>query len=402
MLNHDIQKKPPLFRVQDITRNIRHFLETQFSKIGIQGEISSFTQHPSGHWYFTLKDSHSQIQGVMFRYTNQKMTFTPKVGEELIVWGKITVYEPRGSYQILSDRMEKAGDGVLQKSFEELKEKLKKEGLFERKQPLPYLPQHIAVVTSESGAALQDVLNVLRRRCKGIAVTVVPALMEGKQASASVMQALQQAWKLKNLDLVLITRGGGSAESLWSFNDEALARLAFESPVPLVSAIGHEIDFTIMDFVADLRAPTPSSAAELISKNGLELVERIHNWRQSLTHSFLKMLTYWQKEVHQYKKTLASPISRIEDFILKCDDNLLRLKQGVTRILETKAQQLKLSEQALHQLNPAQVMKRGYSLCFKDGRVVRESSQLHSGSAIQIQFFKGRAKAQVTQTFKET
>ena len=402
MLNPDIQKKPLLFRVQEITRNIRHFLETQFPRIGVQGEISSFVQHPSGHWYFTLKDSHSQIQGVMFRFANQKMTFTPKVGEELIVWGKITVYEPRGSYQILSDRMERAGDGVLQKSFEELKAKLKKEGLFERKQPLPYLPRHIAVVTSESGAALQDVLNVLRRRCKGIAVTVVPALMEGKQSSASVMQALTQAWKLKNLDLVLITRGGGSAESLWTFNDEALARLAFESPVPIVSAIGHEIDFTIMDFVADLRAPTPSSAAELISKNGAELLEKIRSKKQNLIHSFLKMITHWQREVHQYKKTLSSPVSRIEDFILKCDDCLLRLRQGIMRLLEAKNQQLKLSEQALNQLNPAQVMKRGYSLCFKEGQVVRNVDQLSSGSAVQIQFFKGRAKAKVIQTFKET
>jgi len=362
--------------------------------------VSSFTCHSSGHWYFNLKDSSAQISAVMFRNTNQKVNFQPKVGEEIILWGRITVYEPRGAYQILADRMEKAGDGALQKAFEQLKVKLKNEGLFDRKSPLPYLPRHIAVVTAVTGAALRDVLSVLNRRSKGIQVTVAPALMEGRQASASIQMALKQAWKLKDLDLVLITRGGGSAESLWVFNDEALARLAFECPVPLVSAIGHEIDFTIMDFIADLRAPTPSSAAELISKNNVELLEKVQSNKKSLIYSLMTVIQQKVRELKSCRRTLASPLSKIEDALLTCDDYSSRMEQNVKNFLELKKHLLHKLQNVLVQLDPQQIMSRGYSLCLKGGQVIRSSAELTLKDTVDIRFFKGEVKAQVTEKGK--
>ena len=389
-----------LFSVKEITSNIRRFLEAQFSRIGVKGELSSFTRHSSGHWYFNLKDSDSQISAVMFRSANQKTAFQPKVGEEIILWGRITVYEPRGAYQILADRMERAGDGALQKAFEQLKVKLKNEGLFDRKQALPYWPRHIAVITALTGAALRDVLSVLHRRSKGIQITVAPALMEGSQAGASIQNALKQVYRLKDLDLVLITRGGGSAESLWVFNDETLARLAFECPVPLVSAIGHEIDFTIMDFVADLRAPTPSSAAELISKNSVELLNKIQSSRRSLSRVLSNILQQKARELNRCRRTLSSPLSQIEAGLLKCDDYFARAEQSAANLVELKKHLLHKLKDVLIQLDPQKIMSRGYSICLKEGKAVRSSAQLNVKDSVCIRFFTGQASAQVTQ--KET
>ncbi len=396
----NVTQNRTLFSVKEITSNIRQFLEAQFSRIGVKGEVSSFTRHSSGHWYFNLKDSDSQISAVMFRNANQKMTFQPKTGEEVTLWGRITVYEPRGSYQILVDRIERAGDGALQKAFERLKTQLKNEGLFDRKRALPYLPRHIAIVTALTGAALRDVISVLNRRSKGIQITVSPALMEGSQASASIQTALKQAWKLKDLDLVLITRGGGSAESLWVFNDESLARLAFKCPVPLVSAIGHEIDFTIMDFIADLRAPTPSSAAELISKNNVELLDKIQNNKKNLIFSFSNIFQQKGKELDHCRKTLSSPLSKIETALLKCDDYALRVERNVKNFIELKKHLLHKLKDVLIQLDPQQIMSRGYSLCLKRGRIIRSAAELSEGDSVCIKLFKGQAAAQVTK--KET
>ena len=394
-MNHQDMKKFPLFRVREITHKMRTFLENQFPYIGICGEISSFNRHSSGHWYFSLKDEDSQIQAVMFRGSNQKLSFLPQVGEEIIVWGKITVYEPRGTYQILVNRMEKKGDGTLQKAFEKLKAQLKEEGLFDQKRPLPYLPQRIAIITSETGAALRDVLNVLKRRASNVEVLLVPALMEGKQAVDSITQAFKQTYKLKNIDLILVTRGGGSAESLFVFNNEKLARLAFESPVPLVSAIGHEIDFTIMDFIADLRAPTPSVAGELISQNASELLEKVAQLKQHLILNFKNYSKQLQRDLIRLQKTLISPLSKIEDLLLKCDDLNERLKQQMNSTLETFLQYLKSYEQILHRLDPTEIMSRGYSMCFINGKIVRDVKTIQVKDSIDIQFFKGKAVAQI-------
>ena len=393
-------KKIPLFKVQEITRNIRAFLESNFSRIGIHGELSSFIRHSSGHWYFTLKDSNSQIKGVMFRSSNQKTAFDPKIGMEVIVWGKITVYEPRGDYQILSDRMEQAGVGALQKSFEELKEKLKKKGLFERKKPLPFLPRHLAIITSIDGAALKDVMSVLNRRFKGLRITVSPALMEGRDTARSVILALKQVLKIKDVDLILITRGGGSAESLWSFNDEELAQAVFDCPIPVISAIGHEIDFTIVDFTADLRSATPSSAGEIISNNAVQCMNRIQHLKQNLNASLIQNIQHLKKQAGQFIQVLQSPLPRIEHDLLKCDDYTDRLKQNLKNIFEQKRQLIQKWQSLLEQINPMQIMSRGYSLCYKGSQLIQTARDLSVGDSIRVRFLKGETHAQVTKNSK--
>lgn len=396
MFDHinETQKKP-IIRLNELTKNIRLLLEKNFSKIGIAGEISSFTAHSSGHWYFNLKDTQSQITVVMFRSSNQRCGFKPKVGDEVVIWGKVSVYEPRGAYQVLCEKIELAGEGVFQKRFEELKIKLNEEGLFKRKAELPYLPKHIAVITSFNGAALRDVLNVLNRRCKSIKVTIIPALMEGARCAESVIQGLRQANQLEDLDLILITRGGGSAESLASFNDEALARFAFNSPVPLVSAIGHEIDFTIMDFIADLRAPTPSAAAELISKNAQDLIAKVEQQKQSLISYYSHYIEKIKKDLSHYEAMVSSPISHIQDALLKIDDWSERLQDYLKNYFKNQKQTVSQYEALLGGLSPMKVMGRGYSLCFKGNEVISSMESLNAGDLIKVRLFKGSVKAQV-------
>ena len=250
------EKDKRILTVSQISQKVRDCLESHFSSLWIKGEISNFIAHGSGHWYFSLKDKNSQIKGVMFRGQNQKLSFRPQNGAEVLVQGSLSVYPPRGDYQILCYEMEILGSGLLQMKFEQIKKKLQAEGLFDRKRKrqLPSFPRHIALITSPTGAAVRDILQILKRRFKGVKVTLVPALVQGEQAVASLIKALSLSKKL-DVDVLIIGRGGGSMEDLWAFNEEALARAVAGHPVPVISAVGHEIDFTICDFVADLRAP---------------------------------------------------------------------------------------------------------------------------------------------------
>src|SRR3984957_18663367 len=268
---------PEIWSVSDVNKAVKATLESQYKLLWIKGEISNFKPHSSGHFYFSLKDSKAQISAVMFRGFNQGLKFRPQDGLEVIVRGKITVYEPRGNYQIFCELMEPMGAGALQLAFEQLKKKLQAEGLFEaaRKRPLPRLPKHVAGVTSPTGAAIRDILNVLGRRFKGLRVTLIPAVVQGDAAPRSVVAAIELACRLPDVDVMIVGRGGGSIEDLWAFNDERVARAIAASRVPTISAVGHEIDFTIADFVADLRAPTPSAAAELVCRNAAEISDRI-------------------------------------------------------------------------------------------------------------------------------
>ena len=259
-----------IYNVEKLNAHIRQTLEGQLGVVWLQAEISNFKPHTSGHFYFSLKDSKAQISAIMFRGFNSKLKFKPHDGLEVIVRGRITVYEPRGTYQIMCEAMEPVGAGALQKQFEQLKEKLKLEGLFEatRKKPIPSYPRHVAIVTSPTGAAIQDILNIMSRRAKNVEITLVPALVQGVNAATSLVDSLKLALQLP-VDVIIIGRGGGSMEDLWSFNDETLARLISLATIPIISAVGHEVDFTICDFVADLRAPTPSAAAELVAKSSI-------------------------------------------------------------------------------------------------------------------------------------
>ena len=261
--------------VSDVNNLAKGLLEKDLSNVWIQGEISSFTAHGSGHWYFTIKDKKSSLSCVMFKFENQNVLFDPKVGDELILNGNISIYAPSGRYQFNVKHIEVFGEGALLKAFEDLKFKLESEGLFSQniKKEIPSLPLSVAVITSETGAVFKDIINVLRRRSPFIKLTLIESKVQGKTADKDIAQAIKRANEVNDFELIILARGGGSIEDLWCFNMESVARAISNSQLPIISAVGHETDFTISDFVADLRAPTPSAAAEIISQNHSNLLE---------------------------------------------------------------------------------------------------------------------------------
>lgn len=432
--------QPKILSVSDVNRAVKSTLENGFKLIWMKGELSNFKPHTSGHWYFSLKDQKAQISAVMFKGFNQALKFRPRDGMEVIVRGKITVYEPRGNYQIFCELMEPVGAGALQMAFEQLKKKLQAEGLFdkERKRPIPLLPRHVAVVTSPTGAAIRDILNVLNRRFKGLQVTVVPTVVQGEAAAPQIVKALDLAQKMKDVDVIICGRGGGSVEDMWCFNDEKVARTIAASRVPIISAVGHEIDFTIADFVADLRAPTPSAAAELVSRNAAEICETIAAQQRRLNRVWLHREQVLKQKVFQLSKRLVDPKRRLQDLALRCDELSQRLEAGARRYFERRLQAIRLlltrlpsprevilrrgqeismlrtqleahmirvkeSRRAewarlsgvLDSLSPLKVVERGYSIVRKENELIKSSAQLSAGQAVELQFAKGRAAARI-------
>lgn len=432
--------EPIVLSVEQLNLSVKQILEGQIGQVWVRGEISNFKAHTSGHFYFSLKDAKSQISSVMFRGNNARLKFKPADGLEVIVRGRISVYEPRGNYQIICDMMEPVGAGALQKAFEQLKLKLKAEGLFEsaRKKTIPAYPRHVAIVTSPTGAAIRDILNVLSRRARGIQVTVVPTIVQGEAAAALVFAALEKAILLPGVDAVIIGRGGGSIEDMWCFNDEALARLIASSPIPIISAIGHEIDFTIADFVADLRAPTPSAAAELVAKSSSELITKIDSMQRMLTLSLQKLLRALKDKSFGLSKRLVDPQRRLQDLNLRNDDLLTRLELSIRRSLsdnrhdvemlqekmgspqdlivdkrkelaflslrseknirvyiERRQAKLASAGSVLDSLSPLKVVERGYSIVTKNKEVIKSSTQLKPGDQINLRLSKGKVVAVV-------
>ena len=388
-----------ILTVSQISSQIRNCLESRFSSIWIKGEISNFIAHSSGHWYFSLKDENSQIKAVMFKGQNQKLPFRPQIGEEILVRGQISVYPPRGDYQILCYDMEIAGSGLLQKQFEQLKRKLQAEGLFdlERKKALPLFPRHIVLITSATGAAVRDILQVLNRRFKAVKITLIPALVQGDQAPSSLLNALSLSKKLSP-DVIIMGRGGGSTEDLWAFNDETLARAVANHPVPIISAVGHEIDFTICDFTADLRAPTPSAAAELVVQNLDDLLEKIASLQKQLYQNLQLKISFFKDKLMSLEKALIHPKRYIQDFSQRLDEVGLRLNQSLWRFFEKKTEQISHTENILLALNPKQVMERGFSIVTNaQGEPIFDTKALKIKEILNIDFFKGSVRAEVKQ-----
>jgi exodeoxyribonuclease VII large subunit len=437
---------PSVLSVSELNKSIKGLLEGEFSLVWLRGEISNFKAQSSGHFYFSLKDSKSQISAVMFRGHNMQLKFRPEDGMEVLVRARVTVYEPRGNYQILCETLEPVGAGALQKAFEQLKSKLHKEGLFDqaRKRPLPVLPKHIGIVTSPTGAAIRDMLNVLSRRFKGVRITLAPCKVQGEGAAGEIGAALQLLSRLPDVDVVIIGRGGGSIEDLWAFNDEKLARLIAASPVPVISAVGHEIDFTISDFVADLRAPTPSAAAELVVKNAADLVSRVSEQQKSLRLALFRYLQFERQQLHSLTKRLVDPQRRLQDAALRSDELSTRLENATMRYLQDQRlnielllqkmgtpqnkidserqrlahRNLKLNHSVsafmirkkdrwgrlcvqLNAVSPFAVLERGYSFVTASGdgqpagTILTDVSQITEGMPVQIQFARGLARAQI-------
>lgn len=435
------------FSVSSLNQLIKSKLESGLQNIWLKGEISNFKAHSSGHFYFSLKDEQSQINAVMFRGANSRLSFRPKDGLEVLVRGKISVYSPRGSYQILCEKMEAVGRGGLKEEFEALKRKLKSEGLFDsdQKTSLPFLPFHVALVTSPTSAAVRDMLQVLKRRHPAVKITVVPCLTQGDRAASDIVRALDLAEKLQGVEVILLARGGGSLEDMWCFNDEALARKIFSMKTPVISGVGHEIDFTIADFVSDLRAPTPSAAAELVCKNVEEVKEKIHQSQQRLQYRLQSLLQTLKKDIVHLTRRLVDPRRRLVDIRLKVDDLLVRaeksleskilnqiqgLKNLKTRLLlqfkdfsveqqnlnflkdklqKTQSQNIAYKRQRLEQkvkimeaLNPYGVLDRGYSIVKnKKGEIIRSAQSISEQEKLNLVFAQGKAEVEVKKKIED-
>lgn len=419
-IKHSTSIGKHILTVSQLTKDIKTLLETGFETVWVKGEISSFKVPSSGHYYFSLKDDTSLLTCVMFKFKNQYLKFDVQDGLEVICGGRITVYEPRGNYQLLVEIMEPVGLGALQLRFEQLKEKLSKEGLFDskHKKPLPFLPQKIAVITSPTGAAIQDILNILNRRFSNLEILLVPVAVQGDKAVPEIVKALQTVNQMAEHEVILLGRGGGSLEDLWAFNEEAVARAIFDSKIPIISCVGHEVDFTIADFVADLRAPTPSAAAELVVKNKVDLQKHILNLLSQLRQSYLKRLSNLETKLTQLSGRLINPKRRLEDLALRLSDLQERLAYVISQsikdvrvrfetvspllhtyvklYIERKSQVLKQLESLLKSLNPLSILERGYSIAHNtSGEIIRSSTQVKSQETLSIRLFKGELVCEV-------
>jgi len=353
-----INQTPQVFSVSQLTRKIQGVLEGGFDTIWIEGEISNFRAPVSGHYYMVLKDERAQIKAVMFRSQAQSLQFAPKNGLKVLVRGKISVYAPRGEYQIILDYLEPLGAGALALAFEQLKKKLAAEGLFAReiKRPMPSLPQRIAVITSPTGAAIRDFLKIINRRFTNIEIIIVPVRVQGEEASADMVKALDLVNRELKVDVIVLTRGGGSLEDLWAFNNEDLALAIRRSQIPVMSAVGHEIDLTISDLAADFRAPTPSAAAELLVAEKESLINHINDAKSRLISSIKKVILLQQRDLAHYIRLIQDPKKRLSNTWIRLDElqsMLLREQQLVTR---SKQQALNSECRALTLNSPANII----------------------------------------------
>jgi len=421
--NTEFQRK--IYSVSELSFEIREMLERRFIDIWVEGELSNFKTSTAGHLYFTLKDDRAQLPAVCFRNTARLLRFRPENGKLFRARGRVSTYEGRGEYQLIVEVLEPAGLGALQLAFEQLKEKLEKEGLFrpERKRPIPAFPRKIGIVTSPKSAALRDILTVLKRRHNAVNVLIFPAEVQGEGASLQVMEGIDYLSRSTDVDVIVVARGGGSMEDLWPFNEERVARAIVRSRKPVISAVGHEVDFTICDFVADLRAPTPSAAAEIVIRSKAELMERV----EQLQSRLVAIVKY---RLNNLQKFLASKVgsrgfvvaeARIRRMVQRVDDLAFRMEQfGRARaFIRSRSHRVEMCEQRLagaiqqrlrkcHQafariahtldaLSPLAVLERGYAICFApEGRVVRSADAVEVNQTVKVKLHQGGLSARVT------
>jgi exodeoxyribonuclease VII large subunit len=385
--------------VSEITRQIKLSLEQRFSRVWVQGEISNFKQHTSGHLYFTLKDEGAQISAVMWRSRAETLLFEPEAGMKVIVRGSITVYPPRGNYQLDVEQLTPVGVGELQLAFEKLKRKLAAEGLFdeEHKKPIPEYPERVGIITSETGAALQDIRSVLERRFPALDVLLLPVRVQGVGAAEEIAQAIGDMNRYAKVDVIILGRGGGSLEDLWPFNEEIVARAIYGSRIPIISAVGHEIDFSISDFVADLRAPTPSAAAELVVRDRAELLEILRNYCYTMRGSVGEKLATLRDRVQGLLSSYS--FNRPRDLLRESAQRVDELERSLTSKFSHLVQLLHHShltlEHRLEALNPGSVLRRGYALVRKEGDLVTSARHLTKGDDATIQFHDGTVETKV-------
>jgi exodeoxyribonuclease VII large subunit len=401
MVNYSEAK---IYTVSRITKYIKNLFENDYNlqDIWILGEISNFKLHSSGHMYFVLKDQESQIKGVMFKGNNLSLRFMPQDGMKVKVRGDISVYERRGEYQLYVKEIVEAGKGELYLAFERLKEKLKAEGLFseEFKKKLPLIPKNIAVITSPTGAAIRDIITISLRRFPNLSILVVPSLVQGTLAAQEIAKKIDFLNKhFNNLDFIIISRGGGSLEELWAFNEEILARSIYNSKIPIVSAIGHETDFTISDFVADLRCPTPSAAAEMTIPDKSSLINNINLLNSKLNKAINRNLELKVENINSIKKSIQyqGPENKINQYYQYIDEFSVRIKLRIRHQIELYEEKIKKDKQRLDSLNPGAVIERGYSICRKipGKEIIKRLNQVEIGNEIEVIISDGKMLGKV-------
>jgi len=413
-------KPEKVYSVREITRLIKLQLENLFPYLCVEGEISDFKRAHSGHIYFTLKDETSQLHAVMWRATAQQVAFELENGLQVICRGALKVYEVRGQYQLMVEAVEPKGKGSLQLAFEQLKEKLRKEGLFdpEIKKKLPLLPKKIGIVTSSKGAAIIDIIRTLERRFAKLNILIFPVKVQGEGAAEEIVEGIDYLSRLTDIDVIIIGRGGGSIEDLWAFNEEKVARAIFRSPIPIISAVGHEIDFTIADFVADIRASTPSGAAEIVIDKKDSFIARIESLEDKMSH-YLRYSVQDQKQtvmnlIHNhvfqnFKLRVLNLSQSVDDLETRVKDSIKNMQQQMSEVksnaflLEEKAANImrcmlqnfmakweKLSME-LHNLSPLNILKKGYTLCWKNGRkhLIRRIEEITKQEKVTVSFYRG-------------
>ena len=382
------------FTVSQITGNIQQTLEQNFASVWVKGEVSNLTRHGSGHWYFSLKDRGAQLGSVMFKRENDRVRFEIAHGMEVTVHGRISVYPPHGKYQLIVDQMLPAGQGDLHLAFEALKQKLLEEGAFEmaRKRPLPKYPRNIGIVTSPTGAAIQDMINILGRRYPLAEILLAPVRVQGEGAATEIVAAIHLLNEQAASDVLIIGRGGGSLEDLWAFNEEIVARAILASRIPIVSAVGHETDTTISDFVADRRAPTPSAAAELVVPDQSELRDRLDRLSRDLQNRLQKRIRSYEDRLTaiQDSYALRRPVLIMEQLQQRLDQYELRAQRSLVQSLSDRTHRLDLMEQRLTAVNPLAILQRGYAVIQNSATdLVRSTGDIHVGDKLRIRLQDG-------------
>lgn len=392
-----VAEKRHIYTVSELTRRIKTTLEETFPAVWVEGEISNFSHYPSGHMYFSLKDADSLLSAVLFKNVNQGLKFKLANGMQVICFGKISVYEKRGQYQLTVLKVEPQGLGALQLAFEQLKARLAHEGLFEQrhKQPIPFLPQRIGVVSSSKGAAIRDILHVLERRFANLEIILNPVRVQGEGSAEEIAQAIDEFNRYGQVDVLIVGRGGGSLEDLWAFNEEVVARAIFRSKIPVISAVGHEIDYTISDFVADLRAPTPSAAAELVITRKEELLERINNFFSRGSLAIANQIELLRHKLQRY--VFRDPRELIQQYQQRIDELVSVLEREVRHLGEIYRERYNVLIGKLQTLSPLNILARGYSITFKlpEEQVLNTVRILKPGEKVKTRLGQGEFVSKV-------
>jgi exodeoxyribonuclease VII large subunit len=394
-----------ILSVSELTRRIKGMLERGFPVVALQGEISNYKQHSSGHLYFSIKDEHAQIQAVIWRSRAAGLTFTPQDGMKVFARGKITVYEVRGVYQIDVVELRPLGTGELQLAFERLKQKLAARGYFEaaRKKPIPRFPRRIGLVTSPTGAAVRDIVQIIARRWPMVEVILTPVNVQGSGAAGEIARAIRDFNEWGMVDCLIVGRGGGSLEDLWAFNEEAVADAIYQSAIPIVSAVGHEIDYTIADFVADLRAPTPSAAAELVVPSRLEMLEIVRNNCYTIGQSVKDRVVSEREKILGILRSYSfnRPVDLLRQHSQQLDEVRRAMARSVMNVYSMAREQWSSLDKRIQSVSPTRILRRGYVIVRREGEIIGSAKHLRSADAVDLDYHDGTVPAVIQKRREE-